>query len=168
MRFTPAVLALSLLALVTSSVGYSAAPQASDPRTQALLADGHAALEAGQADKAVDAFEAALTVEPGSPQVLVALALATRKQGLQGKALRYYREALQVDPQNVRAISGEGAALAEKGAVEKARRNLARLEGLCGSGCDATRELEAAIARGPVQRVVTAEAAPTKPVVSQN
>lgn len=169
MRFTPPVLALSLLAAVTSSVGYSAPPTvAADPRAKALLQQGQSALDAGQPEKATDAFEAALAVEPGSPQVLVALAQASRREGMQGKALHYYREALDIDPQNVSAIAGEGGALAEKGALEKAKLNLAKLEGLCGSSCPATRDLEAAIARGPVVRAKTADAAPAKPALGQN
>jgi hypothetical protein len=87
---------------------------------------------------------------------------------MQGKALHYYREALEADPKNLAAISGEGAALAEKGAVEKARRNLARLKGMCGESCDATRQLAAAIARGPSVRVLTAEAVTPEPVVTEN
>ncbi|MEO6094074.1 MAG: hypothetical protein ABIT04_06895 [Novosphingobium sp.] len=169
MRFTPAVIALSLLAAVTASVGYSAAPQALDPRARVLLVQGQAALGAGQNDQAVDAFEAALAVQPGNPQILVPLAQATRRQGMQGKALHYYREALQVDPANLKAISGEGEALAEKGAIEKARRNLSRLQGLCGANCEATRELAAVIARGPIQHVVTAEVTPPKtPALGSN
>jgi tetratricopeptide (TPR) repeat protein len=170
MRFTPPVIALSLLAAVTSSVGYSA-PTATptDPRAKVLVQQGQAALDAGQADKAIDAFESALVVEPANPAILVSLAQATRREGMQGKALRYYREALSVDPHNVNAIAGEGAALAEKGAIEKAKLNLAQLEGLCGAGCSATHDLEAAIARGPVPKgVKTAEAAPPAPAVSQN
>lgn len=169
MRFTPAVIALSLLAAVTASVGYSAPSQVLEPRAKVLLAQGQAALGAGQVDQAVDAFEAALAVQPGNPQILVPLAQATRRQGMQGKALHYYREALQVDPANLKAISGEGEALAEKGAVEKARRSLSRLQGLCGDDCEATRELAAVIARGPVQHVVTAEAtAPKTPAQGSN
>jgi cytochrome c-type biogenesis protein CcmH/NrfG len=169
MRFTPPVIALTLLAAVTSSVGYTTPTITSDPRAKALLQQGQTALDAGQADKAVDAFESALVVEPANPAILVSLAQATRREGMQGKALRYYREALAVDPHNVNAISGEGAALAEKGAIEKAKLSLAQLEGLCGSSCNATRDLEAAIARGPLQKSVkTAEAAPAAPSVSQN
>ena len=87
---------------------------------------------------------------------------------MQGKAIFYYRRALEIDPANVMAIAGEGAALVEKGAVERARRNLTRLEGLCGSSCDATRQLASAIEKGPTQRVITAEAVTPKPAVSEN
>ncbi|MCP5403139.1 MAG: hypothetical protein H6917_12235, partial [Novosphingobium sp.] len=75
---------------------------------------------------------------------------------------------LENDPRNLSAIAGEGAALVEKGAVEKARRNLARLKGLCGSKCSETRELASVIAKGPAPRVVTAEAVKPDPIVSEN
>jgi tetratricopeptide (TPR) repeat protein len=168
MRYTPAALALSLLVAVTSSVSFSAPPKPLDPRASALLAQGRADLAAGRVDAAVDAYEAALTVQPGNIQVLLDLAEATRRQGMQGKALHYYREALRTEPANLLALSGEGSALAEKGAIEKARRNLARLQGLCGSNCDATRQLTAAIAKGPAPRVLSAEAVKPEPIVSEN
>ena len=89
-------------------------------------------------------------------------------QGLQGKAIHYYREALERDPNNFAAISGEGEALLEKGAVDKARRNLAQLESMCGDQCTETRELAAAIERRPNAAVLTAEAVTPSTVVTQN
>lgn len=168
MRYMPAALALSLLATVSASVIHSAPSQAIDPRVAALIAEGHNSLSAGKVDAAIDSYEAALVIQPGSSAVLLSLAEATRRQGMQGKALHYYREALEADPANLQAIAGEGEALVEKGAVEKARRNLSRLEGLCGQSCDATRQLSAAIARGPLPRVLTAEAVTPAPVVTEN
>ncbi len=168
MRYYAAALALSLLAGVTASAGYSAPVQSLDPRAAALVELGNSELAAGRIDQGIDAFEAALTLQPGNVTVLLGLAQATRRHGMQGKALHYYRLALVSDPQNFLAIAGEGAALAEKGAVEKARRNLARLQGLCGQNCEATRLLAAAIARGPSPRVVTADAVKPDPVVTSN
>jgi cytochrome c-type biogenesis protein CcmH/NrfG len=168
MRYTPAALALSLLLAVTSSVSFSAPSEPLDPRASALLGEGRAQLATGHVNEAIDAYEAALTVQPGNVTILLHLAEATRRQGMQGKALHYYREALTSEPGNLLAISGEGAAFVEKGAVEKARRNLARLQGLCGSNCEATRELSAALAKGPAPRVVSAEAVKPEPVISEN
>ena len=168
MRYTPAALALSLLAAVSSSVSHSAPREKLDALAQALLAQGASELQAGRVNEAVDAFEAALVRQPGSVTVLLRLAEATRATGLQGKALHYYREALESDPRNLLAIAGEGAALAEKGAVEKANLNLARLKGICGTDCAATRELASVIARGPAKHVVTAEAVTPEPEVSEN
>lgn len=168
MRYTPAALALSLLAAVTASVTLSAPPTPLDPRAALLVADGRKALASGDANAAIDDYEAALVIQPGHVAILLNLAEASRKQGLQGKALRYYREVLESEPGNVYAISGEGLALVEKGAVERARRNLARLEQLCGSGCAPTKDLAAAIQQVPAPQMVSAEAVQAKPAVTTN
>ncbi len=168
MRYTPAALALALLAGVTSSIGQGATPAPLDPRAAALVQQGRAALASGNIDGAIDAYESALAVQPGHVAIYLNLAEATRKQGMQGKALHYYRQALTIDPGNQYAIAGEGEALVEKGAVEKARRNLARLQQLCGGDCPASLALAAAIQKGPAPRVVTADQVKPQPVVSQN
>lgn len=166
MRYAPAAVALSLLVAVTSSVGMAENRQ-TDPRSAALEAQGRSQLQAGQLQMAVDSFEAALTVDPSNSRVYLDLAEAARRQGLQGKAIHYYRETLERDPKNFAALSGEGEALLEKGAVEKARRNLAQLQSLCGAGCNESQELAAAIDRGPAT-TLTAEAVMPDPVVTQN
>ncbi|WP_347303723.1 hypothetical protein V5740_03630 [Croceibacterium sp. TMG7-5b_MA50] len=165
MRFTPAALALSLLVGVSASVGHGATHDP-DPRAAALVADGRSAAEAGNVQAAVDAFEAALAIDPAYTGVYLDLAQAARAQGLQGKAIHYYREALEREPGNLAAISGEGAALVEKGAVAKAERNLARLQSLCGEGCAEAEQLAVAIAQGPPVR--TADAALPDNAVTQN
>lgn len=167
MRFAAPAAALALALAVTASVGQGAESPA-DPRAAALLAEGRAALAAGNPEKAVDAFEAALTVDPAATDVILELAAAARANGLQGKAIRYYRAALARDPASLAALSGEGAALVEKGAVEKARRNLAKLQSMCGDKCAETRQLAAAIAQGPQARVLTAEAVMPDTVVTEN
>lgn len=168
MRYAPAAAALSLLVAVSASVG-SAQEADVDPRAGALIAQAQASLDAGQPQRAVDALEAALAVDPQYTPILIALAEAARRDGLQGKAIRYYREALTRDPGNYAAIAGEGAAMVEKGAIDRARRNLAQLESLCGSSCDETRALAVAIARGPSNKnVLTAEAVMPDAMVTQN
>jgi len=167
MRYAPAAAALSLMVAVTASVG-SAQQQPADPRAEVLMVQAQDALDAGQPQRAVDALEAALAIDPQYTPILIALAEAARREGLQGKAIRYYREALVRDPRNVAAIAGEGEALVEKGALEKARLNLAKLESLCGGGCAETGELAAAIEAGPKERVLTAEAVMPDAQVTQD
>ncbi|PKP65877.1 MAG: hypothetical protein CVT85_04050 [Alphaproteobacteria bacterium HGW-Alphaproteobacteria-7] len=147
MRFAPAAAALSLCLAMTASVTF-AGSGTPDARAAALVAQGQAALQAGETQAAIDAFEAALAVDPGYTPIFIDLAEAARQSGLQGKAIHYYREALERDPGNFAAISGEGAALVEKGALEKAKRNLATLQSLCGSNCPETVALQGTIARG--------------------
>lgn len=147
MRFGPVAAALSLFFAVNASVG-QAETYEPNPRAIALVAEGRAALAGGDAQAAIDSFEAALAVDPGYTGIFLELARAARQDGLQGKAIRYYREALERDPGNFAAISGEGEALVEKGALEKAKRNLVELRNTCGSECPETLALQTSIARG--------------------
>lgn len=169
MRYAPAAAALSLALAVTASVGF-AGPRSPAPRAATLIAEGDAALRAGDSQGAVDAFEAALAVDPGYTPTLLRLAEAARASDLQGKAIRYYREALTREPKNVDALAGEGAALAEKGALAKAKEKLAQVEKVCGKqACAPAQALAAAIARGPVARIQTAEAVvPNAPAPQTN
>ena len=158
MRFAPAAAALSLLFAVTASVS-SGAEREADPRAAILIAKGQAALKAGDAQAAVDSFEAALAIDPAHTPIILELAEAARREGLQGKAIRYYREALSRDPDNLAAISGEGEALVEKGALEKAKRNLAKLESMCGAACPETAQLQLSIRQGSQRRMAASEPA---------
>jgi len=150
MRFAPVSAALSLALAVAASSSHSTPVEVLDPRAAVLEEAGRVALNAGDVDKATDAFEAALAIQPGSSRITISLAQAARMQGMQGKALHYYRTVLSRDPQNIDAMGGEGETLAEKGAVEKARENLAKIENLGGKGSDAANRLIAAIAKGPL------------------
>ncbi|WP_338445062.1 tetratricopeptide repeat protein [Pelagerythrobacter marensis] len=166
MRFAPAAAALMLVAAITASVGQGAEREA-DPRAAALMAEGRAALEVQEPQRAIDAFEAALAVDPGYTAIYLELARAARAEGLQGKAIHYYREALARDPGNLAAITGEGEALVEKGAVEKAKANLAKLKSMCGERCAEAQKLASAIERGPSAPVLTAEAVMPEAQVTQ-
>lgn len=167
MRHFPAALALSLAVALTASIGQGAERQP-DPRAVVLEKQGEAMLAAGEVQAAIDAFEAALVIDPGYTAIYLDLGEAARQQGLHGKAIRFYRKALEREPDNFAAILGEGAALVEKGALEKAKLNLSKLETMCGASCRETKSLSTVIARGPQQPVLTAEAVTPVPVVTQN
>ena len=149
MRFAPAAAALSLALAATSSVGWADQREPAQ-RAAVLIAEGEAAL-------AQNDVQGALAVDPGYTPILLHLAEAARADQLQGKAIRYYREALDRDPRNLAALAGEGEAMVEKGAVEKAKGNLAKLQSMCGQNCAETEQLSASIAAGPPKRVQTAE-----------
>jgi len=157
MRYTPVAVALSLLAAVTGSMGSARTGDPLDPRAVALLQDGRALMAKGETDAATDSLEAALTLDPANPAILTALGDAARQGGLQGKAIHYYRVVLKHEPNNLAALGGEGAALAEKGALDKARASLARLQGLCGRDCPESQQVSKALAAGPSPKVVAAE-----------
>ncbi|MEI9926666.1 MAG: tetratricopeptide repeat protein [Sphingomonas sp.] len=157
MRITAISAAVALMALTLSSALFAQRPDDQiDARSIALLQQGRAAQAAGNLDAATDALETALAVDPRNRQAFLALADVARARGLPGKAIRYYREALLLEPNDVAALRGQGEAMVAKGAVEKAKENLAKIRTLCPGQCGDANTLAAAIAKGPP---VTATAA---------
>lgn len=167
MRFTPASLALAALLATVSSAGLSQRPDAQiEPLSLEWVKKGEAAQQAGDLNAANDAYETALAVDPRNRPAYIALAQVARAQGLQGKAIRLYREALLLDPTDVRALAGQGQAMVEKGAVAKAKENLALVKSICRDDCTASAQLSAAIERGAPQTALTAkDVVPTPTVV---
>lgn len=158
MRFTPASIALAALLTTVSSVGLTQRPDAQiSPLSIEWQQAGIAARKAGNLQGATDALETALAVDPRNRAAYVELAEVARAEGLQGKAIRLYREALLLDPTDVGALVGQGEAMVEKGAIAKAKENLAQAQSACKADCAAVGKLAAAIAKGPPATVLSAK-----------
>lgn len=170
MRFTSVAAAVGLTLLTVSTALHGQRPDDQiDPRSMQLLAQGTAARAAGNLDGATDLLETALAVDPRNRQAVITLAEVAQARGLPGKSIRLYREALALEPNDVAALRGQGQALVAKGAVEKAKENLAKIKTLCTSGCPDADMLAAAIAKGPaVTPPAVAQAVPAsgKPVTA--
>ena len=163
MRYTAvaAAIGLTLLSVSTSLVAQRPDNQI-DPRSLALLEKGRAARSAGNLQGAIDFIETAVAVDPRNRAAFVTLAEVARAQGLQGKAIRLYREALLLEPNDVAALRGQGEAMVAKGAVERAKENLAKIRTLCSGGCPEGSTLAAVIAKGPPVTQVSAQVAKGK------
>lgn len=160
MRFSPValILALGLVTLSSSSFAQRRDDQI-DPRSLALLHQGDALRAAGNFKGAEDMLESALAIDPRNRGAYVALARVAQDQGLPGKAVRFYRGALALDPNDLTALAGQGEAMVQKGAVERARVNLTRINKLCKkAACPQATALNAAIAKGPPVEVAAAQA----------
>ena len=158
MRFTPASIALAVLMTTVSSVGLTQRPDSQiSPLSIEWLHAGMAARKAGNFDAATDALESALVVDPRNRTAYIELAQVARAQGLQGKAIRLYREALLLDPTDVDALIGQGEAMVEKGAIAKAKENLAQAQSVCKTECAAVGKLASAIAKGAPPAMLTAK-----------
>lgn len=167
MRFSPPVLALSLALLTVASVSHGQKPDSKlQPQSVALMAEASRLSAAGKYDEAAGLLETALAVDPRNRGAFIALARVAEKQGLPGKAIRFYREALLIEPNDVVALSGQGEAMVAKGAITKAKENLARIKQLCVAACPEQLQLASAIERGSAAPVMSAQAVQPKPVVS--
>ncbi len=164
MRTSWAVPILLLIAGTASTVAVGSA-QSDDvlkPASVRLATAGQAALAKGDGPTAIDAFEAALAVDPKNVQAFTGIARAYEVQGLPGKAVKYYREALALNPSDLGALEGQGKALIARGATARAQINLARIKALCKADCSAATRLQTAL------NTATASVDPVKPPAAKN
>jgi Tfp pilus assembly protein PilF len=158
MRLTPIVLTLAIAAATMASAGQSQRPDDQiDPRSTALLQQAQAQSAAGRFEEANDLLETALVVDPRNRAAYIALGHVAQAERLPGKAVGYYGEALRMEPNDVNALAGQGEAYVQRGAVERARRNLERVQSLCHQPCPQAQQLAGVIQRGPPADVLAAE-----------
>ena len=154
-----AAAALAVVSLSTSLSGQRPDSQI-DARSMQLLEQGRSLKAAGNLEGATDILETAVTVDPRNRAAFVLLAEVADARGLPGKAIRLYREALSLEPNDTAALRGQGEAMVAKGAMERAKENLAKIEKLCAKVCTDATQLSAAIAKGPPVTTAQAEAVP--------
>ena len=158
MRLMPIAFSLAIAAATLASAGNGQRPDDQvDPRSAALVEQARAHSTAGRHNEAIDLLETALAVDPGNRSAYIALARVAQAQRLPGKAVRYYADALRLEPNDVNALAGQGEAYVQRGAVERARRNLARVQTLCRQPCPQAQQLAQTIQRGPPAEVLAAQ-----------
>lgn len=168
MRFTAVAVAAALTAVSVGTALQAQRPDDQiDPRSMQLLQQGKAKQAAGDLDGATDTLETALAVDPRNRAAFLVLAAISEQRGLPGKAIRLYREALLLEPNDVAALSGQGEALVARGAIDRAKQNLSKIQTLCKKDCTEATTLAAAIAKGPpittASQSATPEPTPARP-----
>jgi Flp pilus assembly protein TadD len=120
-------------------------PESAVPNPDAEVAV--AAVKAGDWQRAIVGFSAALKAEPDNADFHNGLGYAYRKAGRFDDSFRHYRQALGLNPGLKSAHEYIGEAYLATGDKAKAREHLATLERLCGGrDCEEYRDLERAIA----------------------
>ena len=158
MRLTPIVISLGIAAATVASAGYGQRPDDQvDPRSAALVTQAQGRTTAGQYEQATDLLETALAVDPGNRNAYIQLARVAQAQRLPGKAIGYYADALRLEPNDVTALASQGEAYVQRGAVDRARQNLQRVQTLCAQPCPQATQLASVIQRGPPAEVLAAQ-----------
>ena len=127
------------------------------PKSVELQRQAQGLMTAGKLEQADDLLETALAVDPRNRAAYIALGHIAQAQRLPGKAIRFYGQALRIEPNDISALEGQGEAYVQRGAVERARANLARVRTLCGQACPQATQLASAIDRGPPAEVLAAQ-----------
>lgn len=157
MRLTPIALSVALALATMASAGQGQKPDDQiDPRSVTLTRQAEALTASAQYDAAIDALESALVLDPRNRAAYLGLARVALGQKLPGKAVALYGEALKLEPNDPTALAGQGEAMVQRGAVERAKQNLAKLRSVCKEPCPQAVTLAAAIAKGPPAEVLTA------------
>lgn len=157
MRLTPIAVSVALALATMASAGHGQKPDDQiNPRSTALVQQAQALTASAQYDAAIDSLETALVIDPRNRAAYVGLARVAQAQKLPGKAIRLYAEALKLEPNDVTALAGQGEALVQRGAVERAKQNLAKVQTACKAACPQATTLAATIAKGPPPEVLTA------------
>ena len=163
MRLTPIALSIAIAVATMASAGQGQRPDDQiDPNSADLVRQSQAVLAGGQYDQATDLLETALAIDPRNRAAYIALARVAQSQNLPGKAIRFYGRALEMEPNDVAALAGQGEALVQRGAIERAKRNLEKIRTTCKDPCPQAMSLAAMIAKGPPQ-VASAQALPSLP-----
>jgi Tfp pilus assembly protein PilF len=169
MRLTPITLCAAIVLGTMASAGQGQKPDDQiDARSAALTREGETLTASARYQDAIDTLESALAVDPRNRAAFVGLARVAQAQKLPGKALKFYAEALKLEPNDVAALAGQGEALVQRGAVERAKANLVKVRNLCGGACPQATTLAAAIAKGPPVEVQTAQVTPPAPANDKN
>ena len=159
MRLTPIALSAAIALATMASAGHGQKPDDQiAPRSLELTEQARTLQASARYSEAIDLLESALAVDPRNRQAYVGLARVAQSQKLPGKAIRFYSEALKLEPNDVNALTGQGEAYVQRGAVERAKQNLERVKSLCANPCPQSTTLSAVIAKGPPAEVMTAQA----------
>ena len=158
MRLTPIALTIAIALATVASAGQGQKPDDQiDPRSTALASQAQTLAGQARYQEATDLYESALVVDPRNRQAYIGLARAAQGQKLPGKAVKFYLEALKLEPNDLAALAGQGEAFVQRGAVERAKKNLERIRTLCKGPCPQADSLASAIAKGPPVEVMTAQ-----------
>ena len=120
-------------------------PSANQPRTG--YDEAEKAVKAKQYERAIEQLRAVLAAEPRNVNALNYMAYSHRELGRYNEALGFYQSALAIDANHRGANEYLGQLYLKMGRVAEARAQLAKLERLCGRGCEEYESLRAAMPR---------------------
>jgi tetratricopeptide (TPR) repeat protein len=112
-----------------------------------LYSQGRDLALAGRYDEALTALKA--VTNQNDAMLLTMLGYTERKLGNYDDGLAFYQRALAIQPDNVNTHEYLGEAYVEKGKLDLAKAELAKISAVCGSTCEAYQALSDAIAGKP-------------------
>jgi Flp pilus assembly protein TadD len=133
---------LSLAAMPAQAVDSGGSDETAAP----TLAEARADIAAERWGAAIRKLGMIVSGDAGSADAYNLLGYAFRNAGNTVRAMEAYDRALALDPQHAGALEYQGELFVMLGETDKAKANLARIETICGTGCEEYIDLAEALA----------------------
>jgi Flp pilus assembly protein TadD len=139
--------ALLLLAVAAAAPAHAAGTDETPAAPAAVsdLDEGRTAVKAKQWAKAIGHLDKALARDRNNADIHNWLGFSHRNNGSHVKAMEHYNTALKLNPNHRGANEYIGVAYLIQRDKAKAEAHLARLDKICGKGCDEFKSLQKAI-----------------------
>jgi Flp pilus assembly protein TadD len=109
------------------------------------LADARNDIGAKHWEEAIDKLSRIVEADPMNADAYNLLGYSFRNFGNSSRAMQAYDKALDLDPNHTGALEYQGVLFVMLGDLDKANANLARIEAVCGTGCEEYEDLAEAI-----------------------
>lgn len=109
------------------------------------LADARADIGAKRWTDAIEKLGRIVEENPQNADAYNLLGYSFRNAGNTTRAMQAYRRALTLDPKHTGALEYQGVLFVMLGDLDQAKANLARIEAICGTGCEEYEDLADAI-----------------------
>ena len=123
------------------------APKPPAPRTDTGYSEAERAVKAKQYEDAIKKLEQVVAKEPRNADALNYLAYSHRELGRYDISMGYYQKALALNANHRGANEYLGQLYLRMGKAKEANAQLAKLQKLCGRGCEEYESLRSAIAK---------------------
>ena len=146
---TVAVLSGALYASPVLAMGSTPDPPSKPPaaNTDTGYNEAEKAVKAKQYEDAIKKLELVVAKEPRNVDALNYLAYSHRELGRHDVSMRYYQQALAINANHRGANEYLGQLYLKTGKMKEAQAQLAKLQKLCGKGCEEYESLRTAIAK---------------------
>jgi Flp pilus assembly protein TadD len=139
------IIFMMLLTCVGAVYANGSGPKADAVAENADFVAGHKAVLAKDWSGAVKALNRAVKKSPENADIHNYLGYAYRHLGEMDLSFSHYNQALKINPNHRQVHEYIGEAYLKVGKLDKALEHLARLEQICGKGCDDYQDLAKAI-----------------------
>lgn len=127
----------------SSSSGTSGGTQAAPAAPS--LATARADIAAKNWTKAIADLKLIVAASPGNADAFNLLGYSYRNAGSYQLAGRAYAKALKLDPKHTGALEYQGVLFIKLGQLDKAKANLEKIKGICGTSCEEYTDLAKAL-----------------------